>query len=98
MQEKLFDDGCKHGETIEEPLCNEETGEVYKIKVSCKLCGAWIKWKKFVPDDFFIMPYGKYAGKKLVDIIDCDKEYAIWLSGNSGRNIAGRIDRLLCRP
>lgn len=41
----------------------------------------------------FIMPWGKYRGKKLAAI---PNDYLIWLSYNKDDNVAGHAD-LICR-
>ena len=39
--------------------------------------------KPILGDGFdFVMPFGKYSGKKLVEILDENPSYIIWLSEN----------------
>jgi uncharacterized protein (DUF3820 family) len=73
---------CKHEKTIEKNLCDEATGEVKKIGIYCADCGKWIKWKRFVDNADFVMPFGKHKGKKLKHIFSMDLEYSKWAVKN----------------
>jgi len=85
---------CKHKETIEKNLCDEATGEVKKIGIHCVDCGKWIKWKTFVEDEYFVMPFGKFKGQKIVDIVKNEKQYALWACGNLKGSLKQRFVRL----
>ena len=50
------------------------------IGLYCDKCG-WIKW---MPQKWqlFSMPFGKYKGKTLTEIIEVDKKYLEWFAEN----------------
>lgn len=60
----------------------------------CLSCG----YIKFVPQKWqsFIMPFGKYKGKKLIDLLDTDREYLQWCAENlDNEKIKGKIKSAL---
>ena len=72
-----------------------EDGKIH-VQASCKHCGGFLKWWPKVTDEEFEMPFGKYKGKKLTDIIKDDRDYAVWAAANLTKgNVAKRIQNLL---
>jgi len=85
---------CKHTNTRKEHMADETTGEVKKIGIYCSDCGKWIKWESFVDDSDFIMPFGKFKGQKIADIVKNEKAYALWACGNLKGSLKARFARL----
>ena len=75
-------------------MADESTGEVKKIGIYCADCGKWIKWESFVDDADFVMPFGKFKGQKIVDIVKNEKTYALWACGNLKGSLKARFVRL----
>lgn len=36
-----------------------------------------------VTDRKMLMPFGKYAGESIADILDCDPNYLVWIHNNT---------------
>ncbi len=73
---------CKHTTTKKEYRADENTGEVKKIGIYCADCGKWIKWESFVDDADFVMPFGKFKGQKIVDIVKNERDYSLYAINN----------------
>lgn len=87
MITKLF---CSHcGKEVE-----YETEWVGKhLKAICSECKIYIKFLSHTPIEQFIMPFGKYRGKLLIDAIKEDRQYFEWLRENSlSRSIKDKIN------
>jgi ribosomal protein S27AE len=87
-----FKDGEK--EAYDKP-CPKCAGKTYlsrsgkHVKWSCYNCG----YIKFLAQDWreFIIPIGKYNGKKLLDIANTDPAYCLWAAGNMSGSIAKKF-------
>lgn len=73
---------CKHTKTDKRYRADENTGEVKKIGIYCADCGKWIKWESFVDDADFVMPFGKFKGQKIVDIVKNERDYSLYAINN----------------
>ena len=77
-----------------------ETMEIHKdgskhIKLSCNECGAFFMYKQYQETEAFIMPFGKFKGQTIKDIVTKDGGYAVWAAKNISGNIAGRFAKEL---
>lgn len=86
---------CKHLQTEKKHISDEKTGEVKKIGIYCSDCGQWIKWEAFVEDNDFVMPFGKFKGSKITDIVKNESVYALWAVTNLSGGIKKRFERLM---
>ncbi len=64
FKERIFKDGSKHTEGY----CN-----------ICKKKIGIVKNMEYPDNDNFIMPFGKYLGKSITEIVDIDKNYVNWI-------------------
>lgn len=97
MEQLTFMKKCEHKNRTQEPIADENTGEVLRMRVTCSDCGRFIKWERIIDNQYFLMPYGKHKGKTLPWIKANDLEYFMWLIGNTSRNIAKRMEEILCQ-
>jgi len=88
-------ENCKHEEWMTKNICDEATGEVKKIGRYCTVCGKWLKWEAFVADEDFVMPYGRFKGSKIKDIVKNEKVYALWAVTNLDGSLKKRFERLM---
>jgi hypothetical protein len=93
---------CKYcgGETTEE-LQLFANGTKH-IKIICVECGRFQQFKQRVDDSDFVMPFGKYKGKTISEIIKDDRQYAIWVSekvksNNVKRRFKAILEQGLCQ-
>jgi len=49
------------------------------LKASCNQCGRFLKFIKSKTNAEFLMPFGKYKGKSISEIIEKHPEYVRWL-------------------
>lgn len=78
------------------PKCGNRTyltRSGHHIKWSCINCG----YLKFLPQksENFIMPFGKYKGKSLIEILTVDEEYLCWANLNMDEKISKRIKEVI---
>lgn len=66
-----------------------------RVRVECGECGKFQEWEAYIDDVDFEMPFGKHSGKKLTQIVEQDRDYALWASKKLGNNIKNRFLRLL---
>ena len=82
------------------PACGEKNSSPFATTMKnnhkglwCKFCGAWIKWlKQNNPWRDFVMPFGKYKGEKLIDILNSNPNYLEWLST---KELHGRVKQVI---
>ena len=72
----------------------DKDGNVLKIKVTDD-DGNFIKWEAFVDDDDFVMPFGRFKGSKITDIVKNESVYALWAVTNLTGGIKKRFERLM---
>ena len=77
-----------------------ETMEIHKdsskhIKLSCGECGAFIMYKQYQENEAFIMPFGKFKGQTIKDIVTKNHDYAVWAAKNLSGNIGCRFAKEL---
>jgi hypothetical protein len=53
------------------------------IEARCPLCDKWIK---YLPQENFIMPFGKYKGMDIDEVARKDLDYIRWLEENTESN------------
>jgi len=53
------------------------------IEARCPVCGKYIK---YLPQDNFRMPFGKYKGMDIMDVARKDIDYLRWLEENTTKN------------
>lgn len=69
------------------------------IKRICLECESFIDYAmKEMPEEMFVMPFGKYKGLSLAQLVEQDAAYARWLlREKKGSSIAIRIKIILKR-
>jgi hypothetical protein len=85
---------CGHEEEKQYIIIN--SAGIEHLRADCAKCG---RYKRFVPQDKplseWVMPFGKYKGKKLKEI---DYDYLWWgaenITGNSGKKITAYLESL----
>jgi len=72
----------------------DKDGNVSKIKVTDEE-GKFVKWEAFVDDKDFVMPFGKFKGSKITDIVKNESVYALWAVTNLSGSLKKRFERLM---
>lgn len=66
------------------------------LELLCAGCGRFVSWKRHVSNSEFVMPFGKYRGMTLLEILDRDRHYLEWALNNfESGNLVNRIEEVL---
>ena len=66
------------------------------MKATCPDCGKFIKFIEHTPKEKYLMPFGKYKGQKLIDIVNEDQQYFEWvLSVSKTKSLCRRIKEII---
>jgi len=61
------------------------------IKCTCGECGEYLFYKQWQDNTAFIMPFGKFKGLTISEIVNQSKHYAEWAAKNMKNNIGRRF-------
>lgn len=90
---------CKYCNSFSlDKILVEHRNKTIHQKVTCRDCRKFLGFEQIVENKDFRMPFGKYKGKSITEIIDQDRKYAIWVSEkNDSNNIRRRFTEELLR-
>ena len=86
---KFFENTCRHQETTESPRIF--INGTKHIEVSCKQCGAYLRFISHKPKEDYVLFFGKYNGKTFKFVAEHDPSYCFWII-NSGALRKNQID------
>jgi len=72
---------CKYCDSFNlDKILVEHSNKTIHQKVTCRDCKKCSGFEQVVENKDFRMPFGKYKGKSITEIIGQDRKYAIWAS------------------
>ena len=84
---------CKYCNSFNlDKMLVEHSNKTIHQKVTCRDCKKCSGFEQIVENKDFRMPFGKYKGKSITEIIIQDLKYAMWASEKfSSKNIRERF-------